>query len=99
MYILDRLWRGGFSPADRFLNPDGEYKKTVSRLCREMEGFTEMLSPEAKEKLEALRPIYDDMTEIKDADTFIEGVRFGARVMLDVLGDYQGQFTAMFPNE
>lgn len=96
MYVLDRLWRGSYSPADRFINPDGEYKKAVSKMCREMEQFIPLLSAEANEKLEKLRVLNDELTEIKDTDTFIEGFRMGARVMLDVLGDYKGQFTPAF---
>ena len=92
MYVLDRLWRGGYSPADRTLTPDGEYRKALGKMCKEMEKFTALLSPEASEQLEALRVLHDDITIIRDTDTFIEGFRMGARMMLDVLGSHQRQF-------
>ena len=96
MYVLDRLWRGGYSPADRFLTPGGEYQKALGKMCREMEKFTATLSPEATEQLEALRVLHDDITKIRDTDTFIEGFRLGARMILDVVGDYEGQHTTAF---
>ena len=35
--------------------------------------------------------LHDDITIIRDTDTFIEGFRLGARVVLDVVGNYEGQ--------
>lgn len=96
MYVLDRLWRGGYSPADRTLTPGGEYQKALGKMCREMEKFTASLSPEATEQLEALRVLHDEVTEIRDTDTFIEGFRLGARIVLDVVGNYEGQHTSSF---
>ena len=92
MYVLDRLWRGGYSPADRTLTPGGEYRKALGKMCKEMEKFTALLSPEASEQLDVLRVLHDDITIIRDTDTFIEGFRMGARMMLDVLGAHQRQF-------
>lgn len=96
MYVLDRFWRGGYSPADRTLTPDGEYQKDLGKMCREMEKFTASLSPEASEQLEVLRVLHDDITIIRDTDTFIEGFRLGARVVLDVVGEYEGQHSKAF---
>lgn len=96
MYVLDRLWRGGYSPADRTLTPGGEYRKALGKMCKEMEKFTALLSPEASEQLEALRVLHDDITIIRDTDTFIEGFRLGARVVLDVVGEYEGQHSTAF---
>ena len=96
MYVLDRLWRGGYSPADRTLTPGGEYQEALGRMCREMEEFIATLPPEANKRLETLRVLQDEITEIRDTDTFIEGFRLGARMILDVVGDYEGQHTSSF---
>jgi len=65
-------------------------------MCKEMEKFTALLSPEASEQLEALRVLHDDITIIRDTATFIEGFRLGARVVLDVVGEYEGQHSTAF---
>ena len=48
-------------------------------MCKEMEKFTALLSPEANEQLNVLRVLHDDITIIRDTDTFIEGFRLGAK--------------------
>ncbi|MDD5954185.1 MAG: hypothetical protein PUD38_03185 [Firmicutes bacterium] len=40
--------------------------------------------------------LHDDITIIRDTDTFIEGFRLGARVVLDVVGEYEGQHSTAF---
>ena len=40
--------------------------------------------------------LHDDITIIRDTDTFIEGFRLVARVLLDVVGNYEGQHSTAF---
>ena len=51
-----------------------------------------MLSPEAKERMEAITDLKHSLSILAEEDVFIYGFRLGARMMLDVMGDYEGQF-------
>lgn len=56
--------------------------------------FLETLSPEAREQLEALNDLKSDLSVMANEDFFLYGFRLGARMILDILGDYEGQFEA-----
>ena len=51
-----------------------------------------MLSPEARERLEAINDLTSDLSVMANEDYFIYGFRLGARMILDIIGDYKGQF-------
>ena len=52
----------------------------------------EMISPEAKVQKEIIDNLQADLTLLQNEDVFIYAFRMGARLMLDVLGEYKGQF-------
>lgn len=54
--------------------------------------FLETLSPEARERLEAINDLKSDLSVMANEDYFLYGFRLGARMILDVIGDYEGQF-------
>ena len=56
--------------------------------------FLETLSPEAREQLEAINDIKSDLAVMANEDYFLYGFRLGARMILDIIGDYEGQFEA-----
>ena len=92
MYILDKLWMEGLSPNERYTRKGGEYHKTLLRLCEEEDRIREELSEEGKEHFEAYQQAHIDLSSIADKEVFIEAVRLGARLMLDILGDFRGNF-------
>ena len=92
MYELRELWRGNIAPAERFVRSGSEYKETAKKLSDEMDRLMEAISPEARKQLENIGNLRADMTMLANEDYFIYGFRLGARLMLDVLGEYEGQF-------
>ena len=92
MYALDKLWRGGISPSERYCNKDSEYKRLLHRLCEESEKVSSELSSEGKKAFEEHKQIQLALIGISEEDIFINAFRLGARMMLDVVGDYKGQF-------
>ena len=92
MYVLEKLWRGGLSPSERYCNKDSEYKRLLRSLCEASEKLSSELSPEGKKALEEHEQIQLDLIGISEEDVFINAFRLGARMMLDVVGDYKGQF-------
>ena len=92
MYALQELWRGNITPAERFVRSGSEYKETAKKLSDEMDRLMEMISPEAKVQKEIVDNLQTDLTMLSNEDIFIYAFRMGARLMLDVLGEYKGQF-------
>ena len=92
MYTLQELWRGNITPSERFVRSGSEYKKIAGKLSDEMDRLMESISPEASKKLENIGNLRADMAVLSNEDIFIYAFRLGARLMLDVLGEYKGQF-------
>ena len=92
MFVLQELWRGNITPSERFVRSGSEYKKIAGKLSDEMDRLMEAISPEARKQLENIGNLRADMTVLANEDYFICGFRMGAILMLDVLGDYKGQF-------
>lgn len=92
MFALQELWRGNITPAERFVRSGSEYKKIAGKLSDEMDKYMEMISEEAKVQKEIIDNLQIDLTILSNEDIFIYAFRLGARLMLDVLGEYEGQF-------
>ena len=92
MYLLEQLWRGNIAPSERYIRSNSEYKKASQAFCDAAEKMTEELTPEGKKYWEAVANYQSDMTMLAEEDIFIYGFRMGARMILDVIGDYKGQF-------
>ena len=94
MDVLRELWRGEISPTDRRVRQGSEYQQTAKEVREKMGEFLEMLSPEARERLEAINDLKSDLSVMANEDYFLYGFRLGARMILDIIGDYEGQFEA-----
>ena len=92
MYMLRELWRGEISPTDRRVRQGSEYQQRAAEVRKQMMELTAMLSPEAKERMEDINDQNHSMAMLAEEDVFIYGFRLGARIILDVIGDYEGQF-------
>ena len=92
MYLLDKLWRGDIAPSDRYIRPDSEYKKVARAFCDVADRLQDQLAPEGKKLWEEADRLKSDMVMLTEEDVFIYGFRMGARMILDVIGDYKGQF-------
>ena len=93
MYVLKELWRGNISPTERSVRPGSEYKKVSLEICERLDRFLENLTPEEKKQWEAISDLRNDMTLLGEEDAFIYGFRLGARMIMEVVGKYKGQFT------
>ena len=92
MYVLKDLWHGNVSPSERFIRSESEYQQTSYKLCKELDLFYNQLSPEQKKQYDELEKLQFELINISEEDTFIVGFRLGARMILDVVGEYKGQF-------
>lgn len=92
MYVLKELWRGNISPTERSVRPGSDYKKASLEICEQLDRFMENLTPEEKKRWEAISDLRNDMALLGEEDAFIYGFRLGARMVMDVVGEYKGQF-------
>ena len=92
MYVLRDLWRGEISPTDRRVRQGSEYQQRAAEARKQMMEFAAILSPEDKKRMEAINDLKHGLSMMEEEDVFIYGFRLGARMMLDVLGSYEGQF-------
>jgi len=93
MYVLKELWRGEIAPVERSVRAGSDYQKASLEICKQIDRFLENLTPEEKKQLEAIDNVRSDMTMLEAEDAFIRGFRLGARMIMDVVGEYEGQFT------
>ncbi len=93
MYVLKELYWGSISPTERTVRPGSNYKKASAQICKQLDCFLEALTPEERKQWEAINDLRNDMAAMTEEDAFIYGFRLGARMMMDVVGDYSEQFT------
>ncbi len=90
--MKDLFW-GNISPTECSVRPGSDYKKASAQICEQIDRLLEILTPEEKEQLEVIDSLRNNMAMMAEEDMFIYGFRLGARMMLDVVGEYSGQFT------
>lgn len=92
MYVLKDLWQGNIAPTERSVRPGSDYKKASHEICGQLDRFLENLTPEERRQWEAVSDLQNDMAAMVEEDAFIYGFRPGARMMLDIVGEYRGPF-------
>ena len=91
MYILEDLWNGNVAPSERVIRPGSPYAELQKQMVAAEEDFRKELSPEGKAAYDTFCRKQAELSEISECDSFIRGVRFGVRFLLDVIGDYESQ--------
>ena len=92
MFVLDMLWRDGLTPNEKYTRKGSKYSKVLLGLCEEEEKIMAELSEEGKSHFVAYREAQSELSSIAETEVFIEAVRLGARLILDIVGDYRGSF-------
>ena len=92
MYVLEQLWREGLSPNEKYTRRGGEYHNILLRLCDAEDSLAEELSAKGKSHFETYRDAQIDLAAVAEREVFIEAFRLGARLVLDIVGEYQGNF-------
>lgn len=94
MYALEELWRGNISPTEHFVRSGSEYGEAARKLSEELDRLMDALPSEARKRMENVDHLRADMTALENEDCFLYGFRLGARLILDIVGGYPGQFYA-----
>ena len=95
MFVLESLWRDGLTPNEKYTRKGSEYHRLLEELCEEEDNITAELSEDGKKSFTAYREAQSKLSAISEQEVFIEAVRLGARLILDIIGDYRGCFWRM----
>ena len=87
MKIIEDLYYGRISPYEMSISATPEYQKLKALADRNEDLLRESLSDEQKELLEKLIETVTDISSISERDMFINGVRLGMKLMMDVMTD------------
>ena len=89
MLLLEDLWEGKINPSERGYPKGGEVAKITHEVNEYLHTFLKELSPAGKTTFDNYYDKSIDLQSIAERDSFIRGVRIGARFVLDVLGEYR----------
>ena len=92
MYVLDRLWRGEITPSEKYMRQGSEYREIMLHLCRIGDQISEELSQKGNELFQEYMDTQLKLQSIESRETFIDGFRLGAGLLLDVVTEYKGEF-------
>ena len=92
MYELKKLWRGQISPSERFIHEGSQYEQASKAHGEALNALYAMLTPEARQQYEKLEQLSLNMLAIDTEEAFIQGFRLGARLLMDAVMDYRGNF-------
>ena len=95
MYILEDLWYGNVAPSERMIRIGTQYAKLQKQLVAAEDALREVLSSDGKNIYEEICLKQTEMAQIAECDSFIRGVRIGARLALDIMEDYPSQLPSM----
>lgn len=91
MLILEKLWHGQIDPSERQVREDSEYQRISHEAIECMLTFHRELSTEGKSAFDEYYEKEQLLADISEQDAFIKGVRIGAKIILDILGEYASQ--------
>ena len=92
MFVLEKLWQEGLSPNEKYTRKGGEYHNILLRICEEEDKLNEELTEKGKQHFAAYRDAQIDLSAVAEREVFIEAFRLGARLLLDIVGEYPGNF-------
>lgn len=86
MKVIDELWYGNLRFSEREVPKDSPLRESINRAAMAEEKMSEALNNEQREMLENLMDKHADLTADLECDAFGRGVRFGALMMMEILG-------------
>ena len=83
--LLAAIYQGDYQPADKVSREveDREYREAAE----EYEQFKRGLNPEQEERLDKMLEANGSAEAANDRGNFVEGAKFEARLILELLGD------------
>ena len=99
MYVLEKLWREGLSPSERFVRKGSEYQRLMQKLCRAEDDLSKVLNDDGKVLLERYIAAQQEVITCSEQETFIHAFRMGAQMVLDIVDNYRGSFYGQYDDD
>lgn len=87
MYFLDKFWKGEIAPGEGRFHPNLKHAKAVQTMERCDDTLKIHLSQTDYKTFREYADAALDASSAESCDSFVEGFRLGALMMLDVLVD------------
>ena len=91
MKVIEELWYGNLKMCEREVPKDSPLSKSMNQASKAEEKLAETLNEEQRKMLEALMDKHLTLTADLECDAFTRGVRFGVRMMMEILDVDDGQ--------
>lgn len=91
MTVIEELWFGNIAPSVRNVRKGSEFQALANQAAKAEEKLLEGMSAETKEVFEDFCEKEQLMSSIGETDAFVKGFRLGAKIMLEVVGEYASQ--------
>ena len=91
MFFIDKLWGGEITPSQKAIRKGSDYHKLLHKISCAVSAFEENLDENTKVRFREIEQAQAKLNGIENEETFIEGFRLGAGMILDVLNEYKGQ--------
>ena len=99
MTVLENLYNGNINLADKSIKRGSEYDR-LAQVSSELEDkLRESISKQEKQIYEELFEIRFQQEDIMLTETFVEGFRLGAQIMLEIFSEPKRQLVPISENE
>ena len=85
MHVLEQLYIGNVRPGERSFKRNSQYSRALNETVKAGDALTESLNEDQKALFEAYMDAQREVNILTDCETFIYGLKLGAKLMLDVL--------------
>lgn len=89
--ILRELYNGNISPQSKPIPKDSKYRELQNDLGELADSLAQQLNDEDKQALDEIMTTWSNISTVNGEDCFIEGFRFGARMILEIF-EKDGEF-------
>lgn len=89
MRILEKFWYGNIEPTEYDTSSCKEYKKLLELICQNEEKLQATMTDKQKKLFSRYTDAVREHQMITDCQIFQNGFKLGARMMLEVMEEYQ----------
>ncbi len=93
--ILQELYRGKLTPAERSVAPDSEFQKHQHRLVELEKEIEAMLGEREKKRFHAYLTAQNNLLYSIGEERFVNGFRMGAKFILEIFEKDDGQLQSL----
>lgn len=91
MKVIEELWYGNLKMCERDVPQGSPLRQSMNHVYRSEEQLAETLNEDQRKLLETLMDNHMTLTADLERDAFTTGLRFGARMMMEILAADDGQ--------